>query len=87
MATLAETLAALDAQNTEQDTPTTLAKAERAEDVTFDRSPQTLGGVFAESVRAGTAQLTSDFERFKGVANIVTGDEKAAQDNLAIAES
>ena len=87
MATLAETLAALDAQNTDQDTPTTLAESERAEDVTFDRSPQTLGGVFAESVRAGTAQLTSDFERFKGVANIVTGDEKAAQDNLAIAES
>jgi hypothetical protein len=87
MATLAETLAALDAQNTEQDTPTTLAKAERAEDVTLDRSPQTLGEVFADSVRGGTAQLTSDFEKFKGLGNIITGDQEAAQDNLAIAES
>lgn len=87
MATLAETLAALDAQNTDQDTPTTLAESERDRDVTFDRSPQTLGEVFADSVRGGTAQLTSDFERFKGLGNIITGDQEAAQDNFAIAES
>ena len=87
MATLAETLAALDAQNTDQDTPTTLAESERDKDVTFDRSPQTLGEVFADSVRGGTAQLTSDFERFKGLGNIITGDQEAAQDNFAIAES
>ena len=50
-------------------------------------APQTLGGVFAESVRGGSAQLTSDVERFKGLGNILLGDQEAAQRNLAIAES
>tara|TARA_A100001388_G_scaffold248943_1_gene209317 strand:+ start:6084 stop:12788 length:6705 start_codon:yes stop_codon:yes gene_type:complete len=50
-------------------------------------APQTLGGVFAESVRGGSAQLTSDFERFKGLGNLLLGDQEAAQRNLAIAES
>ena len=50
-------------------------------------APQTLGGVFAESVRGGSAQLTSDVERFKGLGNLLLGDQEAAQRNLAIAES
>ena len=56
-------------------------------EITFDKSPQTLGQVFAESVRGGQAQLTTDYETFKGLGNIVLGNTEAAENNLAIAKS
>ena len=53
----------------------------------IDTSPQGFGEIFAESVRGGGAQLTADFNRFKGIGNLIIGDDEAAQRNLAIAES
>ena len=53
----------------------------------IDTSPQGFGETFAESVRGGGAQLTADFNRFKGIGNLIIGDDEAAQRNLAIAES
>ena len=53
----------------------------------IDTSPQGLGETFADAVRGGGAQLTADFNRFKGLGNLIIGDDEAAQRNLAIAES
>lgn len=53
----------------------------------IDTSPQGLGETFAEAVRGGGAQLTADFNRFKGLGNLIIGADEAAQRNLAIAES
>ena len=53
----------------------------------IDTSPQGFGETFAEAVRGGGAQLTADFNRFKGLGNLIIGADEAAQRNLAIAES
>ena len=56
-------------------------------DIQFDTTRQTLGGVFADSVRSGQAGLDSDVRKFKQLINVVSGDEKQAEKNAAIAES
>ena len=52
-----------------------------------DTSPQSLGAVFGDAVRAGGLQLAGDVQRFKGIANLAFGDQEAAERNLASAES
>lgn len=56
-------------------------------DVQFDTTRQTLGGVFADSVRSGQAGLDSDIRKFRQLINIASGDEKQAEKNAAIAKS
>ena len=45
-------------------------------------APQTLGGVFAESVRGGSAQLTSDLKGLKALVTFIRSQE-AAQRKLS----
>ena len=72
-------------QNRIEGDRTSLTSTKPREDV--DYTPQTLGGVFSTAVRGGGAQLSADFNRFKGIGNILLGDQEAAQKNLGIAES
>lgn len=72
-------------QNRIEGDRTSLTSTKPREDV--DYTPQTLGGVFSTAVRGGGAQLSADFNRFKGIGNILLGDQEAAQRNLGIAES
>ena len=72
-------------QNRIEGDRTSLTSTKPREDV--DYTPQTLGAVFSTAVRGGGAQLSADFNRFKGIGNILLGDQEAAQKNLGIAES
>ena len=63
----------------------TLGAEQEPEEISY--APQGLGEVFAESVRGGTAQLTSDFNRFSAIGSTLTGNTQKADNSLAIANS
>jgi len=63
----------------------TLGVEQEPEEISY--APQGLGQVFADAVRGGTAQLTSDFNRFSAIGSTLTGDTQKADNSLAIANS
>ena len=49
-------------------------------------APSTIGEAVAVGAAAGAENMASDVEYFKGLLNVVTGDEEAAAQNIRLAE-